>query len=276
MDQLLEQLGIQLNYTRELLIVALILGRIMPMIVLTPFFGGSVAPTQIKMGLGVLLTVLVWPAARESVTGPIPYTVFGFLILMLKEIFVGMVIGFVNAHMFYAMEMAGRLIDTVRNVSMSEVLVPGSKQRITTTGNLYYQLFLVIFFVLGAHHIFLQGFFLSFTTIPINESIGLGEELAPLVDFILRLTADILLISVTLASPVMAATFITDVVFGILNRVAPQLNAYFMSMPVKAWGGVIVIFVALGAIATRLEDYSLWAVNAAQDAIDHLSRGMGN
>ena len=75
---------------------------------------------------------------------------------MLKEVFVGFVIGFLNSHIFLAMDMAGRIIDTARGVSMSEVQVPHSKQRATITGNLYYQLFLVIFLLAGAHHIFLR------------------------------------------------------------------------------------------------------------------------
>jgi flagellar biosynthetic protein FliR len=89
-----------------------------------------------------------------------------------------------------------------------------------------------------------------------------------------RMTANILLVAVTLAAPVIAATFITDVVFGILNRVAPQLNAYFMSMPVKALGGVIIIFISLGAIVGNFEVYSEWAVVATQSTIDYLAATM--
>ena len=78
MEVFLQQLGISLNYTRELLVVALILGRTVPMIVLTPFLGGQVTPNTIKMGLGVLLTIMIWPLARDSISEEIPYTAFPF------------------------------------------------------------------------------------------------------------------------------------------------------------------------------------------------------
>ena len=74
MEVFLEQIGIQLNYTRELLIVALILGRTMPMVYLTPFLAGQIAPTEVKIGFGLLLAVLLWPAARGAVEGDIPFT----------------------------------------------------------------------------------------------------------------------------------------------------------------------------------------------------------
>jgi flagellar biosynthetic protein FliR len=89
-----------------------------------------------------------------------------------------------------------------------------------------------------------------------------------------RMTANILLVAVTLAAPVIAATFITDVVFGILNRVAPQLNAYFMSMPVKALGGVVIIFISFGAIVGNFEVYSEWAVVATRSTIEYLAATM--
>jgi len=270
MEVLLQQVQEQLNYTQELLMVALILGRTMPMIFLTPFLGGKIVPPELKMGIGVMMTFLIFPAASRSIEGTVPITAIGFLLLMLKEVFVGLSIGFVNGHIFYAMDMAGRLIDTVRGTSMSEVMVPHSKQRVTPTGSIYYQLLLIMFLVLGGHHIFLAAYFESFISIPINSNIGMGIALEPFIDFMIRATADLLMISVTLAAPVIAATFITDIVFGILNRVAPQLNAYFMSMPVKALGGVIIIFVSLGAITVNFEGYTLWALSQTEATIDLL------
>lgn len=274
MEEVLALLGEKLNYTQELLMVALILGRTMPMIMLTPFLGGQVMPPEIKMGLGLLLTILVWPIASTALSGAVPFTAVGFFFLIMKEVFIGMIIGFVNAQIFYAMDMAGRLIDTVRGTSMSEVMVPHSKQRATPTGSMYYQLLLVIFFALGGHHVFLEGYFMSFARIPINEVLAMGVGLAPFSDYMIRLTSSILVVAVTLAAPVIAATFITDVVFGILNRVAPQLNAYFMSMPVKALGGIMIIFISFGAIVANFEVYAEWAVVTTQGAINYLVETM--
>lgn len=267
MDELFRQIEFVLNYTNELLFGALVLARTVPMIFLTPFLGGKIAPPEVKMGLGVLLAILIWPLARGALTGPVPTNALGFLLLMVKEVFVGLVIGFINAHVFYAMDMAGRLIDTVRGTSMSEVQDPHSKQRVTPVGDLYTQLFLVIFVVIGGHHIFFEMFFFSFVALPVNSTLPTGVVSAGFFDRVVELTAQLLLIATVLAAPIIAATFISDVVFGILNRVAPQLNAYFMSMPVKAMAGVVMIFVALGAIVERFEDYVVWTLEAVQDIL---------
>jgi len=243
------------------------------MIVLTPFFGGKLVPPEVKMGLGLLITILVWPLVHDSLTGDIPMQAVPFLLLMFKEVFIGLAIGFVAAHIFWAMEMAGRLIDTVRGSSMAEVLVPESELRATPFGDLFFQLLIVIFILIGGHHIFIEGFFFSFAAFPINAGIPLGPDAMPLIDMVIRLSANILTIAVVLAAPVIAATFITDVVFGILNRVAPQLNAYFMSMPVKAMAGVILVLVSMQPFVSRLHDYVVWSLKSVEQTIDHLGQG---
>ena len=271
MSEFLRLIEGSLDYTREFIIVSLILARTMPMVYLTPFLAGKIAPMEVKMGLGILITILVWPAARAVVPDPLPHTAPMALALMIKETFLGFVIGFLNAHAFFAMDMAGRLIDTVRGTSMSEVQDPHSKQRATPVGDLYSQLFLITFVVIGGHHIFLEGYFESFRLLPLTEFLKLGGRFEELAWHVGRLTASLLVLAVVLAAPIMAATFISDVVFGILNRVAPQLNAYFMSMPVKAMAGIIMIFLSLTAIMDRFEDFVVWTLKGVKDAVTILA-----
>ncbi len=267
MTLFLKQVAEWLNYTQELLILALILARTMPMVIQTPFLGGKLAPTEVKMGLGIVFTLILWPIAKGALHGPIPTTAIPFLLLMAKEVFVGMLIGFVNSLVFTIMEMAGRLIDTSRGSSMGEVLDPHSGQRDTPFGDLYYQLFLVIFMALGAHGVFFDAFFYSFSTIPLNVGLPSIDKMGAMADLTMHLTADVLTASVLLSAPVLAAVLVTDVVFGILNRVAPQLNAYFMAMPVKSIAAVILVIAVMDAFAQKLGDWVVWSLRAAERSI---------
>jgi flagellar biosynthetic protein FliR len=250
------------------LVLGLVLARIMPMVIQTPWLGGKLAPMEIKMGLGIVLTVVLWPVARGAITAPIPASAGPYLLLMSKEVLIGFILGFVNDLAFNMMEMAGRLIDTSRGTSMSEVLEPHSGQRATPFGDLYYQLFLVIFMALGAHGIFFDAFFMSFASIPLNASLPPPEKMALLIDYMMHLTGDVLTSAVVLAAPIIAAVLVTDVVFGILNRVAPQLNAYFMAMPVKAMAGVILALVVLDSFAQKQADWVVWSLRAVERSLE--------
>src|SRR3954469_2272834 len=126
MHELLQRLAVALQYQQQLLMLGLILARTMPMVIQTPFLGGKLVPTELKMGLGLLLSIVLWPVAQGAMTEPLPSDFMPYLGLMMKEIFVGFVLGFVNSHIFTIVEMAGRHIDTARGSSMAEVLVPES------------------------------------------------------------------------------------------------------------------------------------------------------
>jgi flagellar biosynthetic protein FliR len=273
MQELIDSLGMKFDYTRELLIVGLIFGRTLPMIFMSPFMAGQMAPPEVKMGTAVLFTILVWPLARGSMTGALNMYAMPFLLLMMKETLIGFAIGFASAHIFYAMEVAGRLIDTARGAAMGEVMIPSTRSRATAVGNLYHQLLLVFFVLVGGHHIFIDAFFFSFGQIPLNEAIDLTPGMSPLVVYIARITSDVLMTATILAAPALAATFITDIVFGILNRVAPQLNAYFMAMPVKAMGGLIMIMVGLPAFLGRMNVYMETSLVAAKKVIELMMHG---
>ena len=266
MNELLDAFGMRWDATREMLLLGLILARSLPLIFMAPFLAGQLAPPEVKMSIGVMFALLVWPIAHDSIT-LIPIYAMPFMLLMMKEIFVGFAIGFTSSHIFYAMEVAGRFIDTARGSAMAEVMVPSTRGRATILGNLYQQLLLVFFITLGGLQVFFDTFFDSFIKIPLHVNIDMTPGFTGLAEYATRLTGDIMLTATILAAPAIAATFITDLVFGILNRVAPQLNAYFMAMPVKAMGALAMIMVALPAFTARVLLYMESSLAAAQHTV---------
>lgn len=271
MHELYESIGLNFDHTRELLVLGLILARALPMMFMLPFMTGQVAPSEVKMGLGVMIAILVWPVARESMFLGMPTDAIPYILVMMKEVFVGFVIGSATSHMFSAMEVAGRLIDTARGAAMAEVMVATTRTRATVVGNLYQNLLIVFFLALGGHRVFFRIFFDSFRTLPIHVTFDTTPGFGPMVELMTRLTADIMMTATILAAPALAATFITDLVFGILNRVAPQLNAYFMAMPVKAMGALAMMLAGMPAFLGRLSHYMESSLVAAQQAIDALA-----
>jgi flagellar biosynthesis protein FliR len=271
MTDILREILKSFDYTQELLICALILTRTMAMVMYTPFLAGHIAPMEVKMGLGVLITATVWPVAHSSMTAPIPMLAIPFFLLMLKEVFIGLMLGFAND--FVVMEMAGRIIDTVRGSSMAEVMVPHTGQRATPAGDLYYHLLLMIFVSMGGIGAFMSIYFFSFGAIPLNVHIPTSaNELWAFTDYLMGHSGGFLVHALLLAGPVIAATLVTDVVFGILNRVAPQLNAYFMAMPVKAVGGIIMMLVIMDAYVERTSSYVVELLAGAEKTIELLTR----
>lgn len=267
MQHLVDTLGMRFNSDRELLIFGLILARTLPLVFFAPFLGGGLAPSEVKMGMAVSLAILVWPVAREAMPVMVPTTAMPFMLLMAKETLIGTCMGFSASHIFTAMEVAGRLTDTARGAAMGEVMVPSTKLRATVLGSLFQQLLVIFFITLGGYRIFFEAFFNSFVQLPLTGGIMVASGYNDLIEFMCRASANTLYIGLILAAPSLAATFITDLVFGILNRVAPQLNAYFLSMPVKAMGALAMLLLGLPAIIDRMGFY-------LQDSLTGLERSV--
>jgi flagellar biosynthesis protein FliR len=248
MPQLVAILGEQVDLTRTMVAFALIMARVMAIVTLVPFLGGKNAPTEVKMGVGVALSLIIWPTAMTTLTGPIPISPIGFLLMMLKETFVGLTIGFAASKVFYMVEISGQLIDILRGANQIQLQVPEIEERSSAFGSLQFQMLLGLFLALDLHHPFMVSLFESFRIVPLNDWPHFRVGFWPFVEYMARITADIIFIAVLMAMPIGIVTLIVEAGFGLMNRVAPQINAYFMAMPAKVLGGCIIFFLAFDMI----------------------------
>lgn len=262
----MRRLGIELSYGTHVLTVALVMCRLIPTIILAPFLGGKSTPNEVKMALIAMMTLVVYPFVYRTLPpGAVPQDPINFMVVMLREIFIGMTMGLVTNHVFYAIEMVGRMIDTARGSNMAEVMVPQMEGRATPLGDLLYQFTICLVFALGGHRVYITTVAMSFELFPLTSEIAWqGGGFSLFLDSVMRIGGDILLIALSISLPAQAAVFIVDVVFGLLNRVAPQLNAYFMAMPVKAMGALMLVLISMTMITHKLE----WTVTMMLEEVD--------
>lgn len=257
-----DTVGLRGNLSDFLLMFALVLMRIIPIIFQTPFMGGKLVPTETRIGLSVGLAILVFPFAQESVTGPLFINWLAYIVLMLKEAFIGFVIGFVAVELFYAMEIGGRAVDVMRGSNMAEVQVPELQLRASPIGQFNFQLLLVIFCALNGHGLFIESVIDSYRVVSVDSFPAFTRGFGEMIDQILVYTSSLFGLAFALVFPGLFASFLVDVVFGMFNRIAPQLNAYFMAMGVKAMAGLTMFMFALvlmsQQLAHRLEDWLLF------------------
>ena len=267
MYAIFDYFGGQTHLSQVVMIGVLIVFRCIPVIFLTPFLGGKLVPPTTKMAMAAGMAVLVFPFAHAQMTGPIELNAIVYIVLMLKELFIGYTIGFVASEIFYGMEVAGRALDVMRGSNMAEVQVPELSLRASPLGNFLFQLLVVIFIGVGGHRFFIEAMGEGFRIVPIDAWPGLSGGFLDFVERILHFTSNLFAVAFALVFPGLFATFMTDVVFGMLNRVAPQLNAYFMAMGVKAMAALALLFFALGLTTQTMERISADAVYFVRDLI---------
>lgn len=254
----------------DLLLFGLILARVVVIINLVPFLGGKNAPHQVKMGIAILFSFIFWPHVVNQ-GARLPDNELIYFLFLLKEAFVGFAIGFVTAQIFYCVEMMGQIVDVVRGTNQAQLLVPQLQERSSAFGDFNFQFLLVIFLTLGLHIPFFESLGDSFIHIPVLSFPEQSIDSEQMIDFFSRLLGEVFKIAVTLAFPIAFVCLLSDIIFGLLNRVAPQINAFFMSMPARAAGGMIIFLAAFSMIADQFVHYSFELLTWVQETVIRLS-----
>ncbi len=267
------------NISQIIMAVGLMMSRILGMIWLAPFIGGKLVPSQIKMGLAFTLGVMLYPFVLNETNlqlifkpadpvFPLAFRVGGYVI---KEVFIGVILGFIVMTLWHGAEMIGRFVDTARGSAMGTALVPEMGKQASVLGSLYYQLLLVTFLLVDGHLIFLNYFAQSYIQIPLASVPRFDTGMWPFFEMLIRITAQLFVASVTLSAPVMVAIFITDICMGLFNKVAPQINVLFLMMPFKAVLGVLFSMLALYLFLEESQKMMTVALNNVWLAIRYLS-----
>lgn len=171
-------------------------------------------------------------------------------VIALKEVLIGFLIGFFAAIPFWVAENVGNLIDNQRGATMGEVYSPLSGAQVSTTGIFFTQIVSTIFFISGAVLILLGALYKSFEIWPIFGDWVSFQAHAP--EQILGALDGMLKTTVIISAPVIILMFLATIGLGFVNRTAPQLNVFFLSMPVKSALGIAMLIIYLPFIMDML------------------------
>ncbi len=219
----------------------LLLTRVSGLFMAAPFFGSINIPQAIRAGAAVAFTFALFPVVDAMGPVPAPATVFGFAFTVVRELFIGWLIGFVAFISFAAINMAGKLMDMQVGFSIVNVMDPTSGQQIPLIGSFLYNLGLIVFVVTNGHHALISALAESFRFVPL---VSMDPD-PSLVELIVRFTVGIFTTGVQIAIPVTFAILMTNVGLGILARTMPQLNIFVVGVPMHIIIGMIVLSIMI-------------------------------
>lgn len=133
---------------------------------------------------------------------------------------------------------------------MGEVFSPLNGAQVSTLGIFFTQVASTLFFVGGAVFVLLAALYMSYGIWPVfTPGLSMSGE-APLV--ILGSADEMLRTTVIIAAPVIMVMFLATLGLGLVNRTAPQLNVFFLSMPVKSALGIAFLIIYLPFVLDML------------------------
>jgi flagellar biosynthesis protein FliR len=250
LQAILGAVGSHVNVVRWLELFALVFARVTPAVALAPFLGGSSVSTQIKTGLGVVISLVLIPAFSQIPDVPQSMTVF--LALLLKEVVVGSTIGFLAQLVFYAVQISGIVMDTQRGLNQITYLAPQLPGHVSALGNLQFQASLLVFLALRGHLLYIRALGESFRALPLLEIPHFNQGVLPIAELAAKTSGDALLFGVRLALPVVLAIFLTDVAFASLGKAASRLRLINEAYTAKAMVGLALLFFVIAFLFDQL------------------------
>ena len=214
-----------------------------------PALTESMIPGVARRAATFGFAVLAVPFIHEAMPAGEPIW-WVFAVIAAKEAIIGFLIGFFAAIPFWIAENVGNFIDNQRGATMGEVYSPLNGAQVSTTGIFFTQIVSTLFFIGGAIFLFLGALYSSYGIWPVFAE---GLSFAPDTPAqILGSLDGMLKTTVVISAPVIIVMFLATIGLGLVNRTAPQLNVFFLSMPVKSALGVAMLIIYLPFIMDML------------------------
>lgn len=218
----------------------LIFVRISGIFMMAPIFGSRNVAGRIKAALALIITYIIFPLIFDTNT-VIPEQFLSYFFMVIGELIIGLILGFISSLVFSAIQMAGHLLDMQIGFGIVSMIDPLSGQQAPLVGNFKYILALIVFLATNGHHVLLSALFSSFKLIPIT---GMVVNVA-IAKFVIDIIGSMFILALKICLPILVAIVLTDMALGILARTMPQMNIFVVGVPGKIIVGIFVLSIGL-------------------------------
>lgn len=228
-------------------IFLLIMIRIASFIWISPGFSFRSMPQLGKVAITVGISLAVYgiiPLPTELLPTGV------FILILIKEILVGVAIGYITQLFFSGIEMAGTLVDFQVGFSMSMSLDPMMGIQSAFYGSIYYWILMVTYFATNMHHHLIRALVNSYVHIPLTQMEFTHFGVEGIVD----LFSYVFEIGLNLAFPLVTVALFSEVILALLSRTIPQINVLILGMPLKILVSIVFFYFFLPILFENIAD----------------------
>lgn len=221
----------------------LVFARLGAAIMLLPGFGEAFVSPRIRLMLALAITFAVMPIVGDTLPR-LPDEALGLVVVLLSETLIGLFIGALARILLSALQTAGSLIANFTSLAAAQVLDPTTATPNSIPGNFLSIMAVLLIFVTDLHHVMLGALVDSYTMFPAGSPPPLND----FADAASQLVSRGFALAFQLAAPLMVVTTVMQVGFGLLARLMPQMQVFFVGMPLQVLIGLIIFAVTLAAV----------------------------
>ena len=228
----------------------LVFARILSIFDFKPILSRLNLPVIVRVTISIFITMIVIMVVQpEPVDSGTQAGVY--LMMLMREIFIGLTLGFITNMFFNTIQVAGEIMDMQSGLGMAKVFDPETNVQMSIMGSVISFMMYLYFFATNSHMSYIQLFVISFDTLPVG-----GEGFNPDLGYnVVSYFSVLLAIVIKLAMPIIAAGFILEFCMGMLMKSVPQIQIMVVNIQLKVAVGFMMLFLIAIPLADFVDGY---------------------
>lgn len=223
---------------------ALVFARVGAMLMVIPGIGEANVPPNIRLSFALLLSLCLGPIAAPALP-PEPSTVDGTAFYIIREALIGLTIGGILRVFLSSLATAGEFISLQTTLAFAQTTNPTQAQPGTTVSTFLTLMGLALIFDTDLHRLFIAAMAHSYTLFPPTKDLPLSDAGALAAETVSKSFA----LGLQLAAPVVVFALVFNIATGLIGRVMPQFQIFFVATPLSLLLGLSIFALSLGSIA---------------------------
>jgi flagellar biosynthetic protein FliR len=221
-----------------------------------PGFSSSRVPRQARVFIAIAVTLALAPLLLPTIKAAVSsYTLLTGLQLMITEVVKGTLIGLMARFFFLALE----FMATMAATSIGFANLPGvpveEAQPMSSVATMITMTATVLFFIMDLHMEVVRALIESYQALPINGNLSTQFNLAQMTSALARA----FVLALQIGSPFIVYATSINILFGVANKLIPQIGIYFISLPFVVTGGLVIMYFVLGDfLRLFIADFANW------------------
>jgi flagellar biosynthetic protein FliR len=228
---------------QQVFAAGLVFARMGAIIMLIPGIGESFIPPRIRLAFALSISLMLFPVVGSSAP-PLPGDAGGMAGAVLKELFIGLMIGGILRLFMNSLATAGEIVSLQTTLSFSQTANPSQAQPTTSLGTFLGLMGLVLIMTTDLHHLIITAIVRSYSLFPFSRDLQVADagQLA------IQTMGKSFSLGLQLAAPVVVFSLIFNIATGLVGRVMPQFQVFFVATPLIVLLGLSVFALSLGVI----------------------------
>ena len=225
--------------------------RIGTMVMLLPGVGELTMPTRVRLALALVLTAIVMPGHEKAYAVDLTASLAPVITMLIQEIMVGLILGMTARLAISALQVAGTVVAQQMGLGFVTALDPTQNQQGALVGNFLNVLGVALIFTTDLHYLVIAALNDSYNIFKPGQ-LPLAGDVA---QHITQVVTTSFRIGIQLAAPFLVFGLLFNLGLGVLSRLMPQMQVFFVGLPLSILLGLLLFTLVIGAMMGTYVNY---------------------